>query len=225
MFKRYAIFYTAPDGPLATFGAAWLGWDSRAGVAVPHPAVAGLDVAALSATPRKYGFHGTLKAPFALADGVDEAAMIAGLHAFVATQPPARLEGWYLADLHGFLALRPLGETAAPDGLAAAIVRGLDHFRAPVSDAYVARRRLSDLSPRQDQQMLDWGYPYIFDDFRFHLTLTGRLDPDQARDTMAVLEPLIAPVVPKPDVIEAVSLMGEAEDGMFHELHRVSLMG
>ena len=76
MFERYAIFYTPDDLAFAAFGAEWLGWDSAAGISVGHPVVAGLDVAELTATPRKYGFHATLKAPFRLAEDVQEVELI-----------------------------------------------------------------------------------------------------------------------------------------------------
>jgi len=70
MFARYAVFYT-PIGALADFGAAWLGWDSAQGRAMPHLAVVGIDVAMITATPEIYGLHGTLKAPFTLARSGD----------------------------------------------------------------------------------------------------------------------------------------------------------
>lgn len=225
MFERYAVFYTAPEGPLARFGASWLGWDNRAGCAVPHPQVSRLDVARVTATPRTYGFHGTLKAPFQLAQEGGEAALRAAVVEFGAAHPPVQLDGWQLADLHGFLALRPTGNTDALGDLASAVVRKLDPHRAELTDNYIARRRAAGLSARQDQQLLDWGYPYIFDDFRFHLTLTGRLDADMAQAVMAQLEPLLAPILPRPTKIDAISLMGEAADGMFHELHRATLTG
>ena len=67
-FDRYAIYFT-PQGSLAEAGAAWLGWDLARGRTVAHPDVAGLDVAALTETPRKYGLHATIKPPFVLAEG------------------------------------------------------------------------------------------------------------------------------------------------------------
>ncbi|HBR36147.1 MAG TPA: phosphonate metabolism protein, partial [Sulfitobacter pontiacus] len=64
MFKRYAIYYTPPPGDFARRGAVWLGWDVQAGEAVAHPDIEGLDIAKLTQRPRKYGLHGTVKAPF-----------------------------------------------------------------------------------------------------------------------------------------------------------------
>ena len=78
-FKRFGL-YVVPEGALYRAGAEWLGWDSVAGCAVAQPALPGLtdEVAAITATPRKYGFHGTIKPPFRLADGTDPARLAAG---------------------------------------------------------------------------------------------------------------------------------------------------
>jgi hypothetical protein len=78
-FVRYGI-YVVPDGAFHTAGAEWLGWDSVAGIPVAHPEVPGLPDAAevLTRTPRKYGFHGTVKPPFFLAAGTDADALHRG---------------------------------------------------------------------------------------------------------------------------------------------------
>src|SRR5262249_55850996 len=56
-------------------------------------------------------------------------------------------------------------------------VRDFDGFRAPLTDADRARRHPSRLTPRQRDYLERWGYPYVMEEFRFHMTLTGRLDP------------------------------------------------
>ncbi len=192
MFKRYAIFYT-PSGPLADFGAAWLGWDSASGTVVPHPDVPGIDVDGLTRTPRKYGFHATLKAPFRLAEGATETALRHAAEAFADAHGPAPIGRLEVRSDHGFLALRPVTQTDALRDLAAATVRDFDSLRAPLSDAEIARRRQSPLSTRLDQQMLAWGYPYVFDDFHFHMTLTGKLPRDRPTDLTTALAPLLDP--------------------------------
>src|SRR5579862_9130407 len=75
-FPRYAIYFAAgADSALSRFGAALLGYDAHTGDELPFPRQA-LDVAPdwrdVTADPRKYGFHGTLKAPMALAPGRTE---------------------------------------------------------------------------------------------------------------------------------------------------------
>lgn len=65
-FRRYGLYYTPRPGALAEFGAAWLGWDPVAGQSMAHPAIDGLprDISEITASPRKYGLHGTIKPPF-----------------------------------------------------------------------------------------------------------------------------------------------------------------
>jgi hypothetical protein len=224
VFKRYAIFYT-PEGQLADWGAGWLGWDSRLGIAPQQPAFAGLDVDALTATPRKYGLHGTLKAPFTLDADADHDALVGAAEQFARRNAPLDAGTLGLRYENGFIALRPLQDPPALRDFAAHTVREFDHLRAPLSAADIARRRKARLSPRQDQQMIVWGYPFIFEDFHFHFTLTGRVNATVAAEVIAVLGPEIAALLPAYLRIDAITLMGEDGDGMFHQIHRYALTG
>ena len=129
-FDRYAIYYT-PQGSLAEAGAAWLGWDVARGRAVAHPEVAGLDVAALTQTPRKYGLHATIKPPFVLAEGTTADGLLAEFEALCTRLSPVTLDGLALTPLGRFLALTPEGDTAALNAMAAEVVRGLAFVRRP----------------------------------------------------------------------------------------------
>ncbi|MEM9972496.1 MAG: DUF1045 domain-containing protein, partial [Pseudomonadota bacterium] len=141
---RFAIFYVPPPGPLADFGAAWLGWDIAQGAPVRQRDVAGLRE--ITDAPRKYGFHGTLKPPFRLAEGQTIADLREAVRATAATVAPAMCDGLELARLGRFLALVPVGDTAALRRVATACVRDLDRFRAPPTEAELARRRAAGLS-------------------------------------------------------------------------------
>ena len=63
------------------------------------------------------------------------------------------------------------------------------------------------------------------DEFRYHMTLTGPLDADIAGVVEDDLGPHIAPTIPRPYVVDALTLLGEAEDGRFHQIHRYELTG
>lgn len=224
MFERYAIFYTPVD-EFATVGAAWLGWDSALGCAVPHLDVAGVDVMRMTDTPRKYGLHATLKAPFRLAAGgtLTELQQVAA--AFAARQAAFDIGALELRSDRGFVALRPQGAQAQLQGFATEIVKQFDHVRAPLTEADIARRRKANLTERQDRQMLDWGYPFIFDDFHFHLTLSGAVSQGDAAQLMDALSTQVMPVVPSPFVIDAITVMGQDSAGMFHQIQRYALSG
>ncbi len=224
MFERYAIFQT-PTGSLAAFGAAWLGWDSASGAAVLQPDVGAIDVAAVTATPRRYGFHGTLKAPFRMAQSADLVGLQQAAAAFASAHASFEIGEMELVQDSGFVALRPAREQPVLRDFAANTVMAFDPFRAPLTDAEIDRRRQARLTDRQDRQMRDWGYPYIFDDFQFHLTLSGPLLPEHASAVIALLRSDLIPIVPNPFIIDAITLMGQDSDGLFHQIDRYALTG
>ena len=181
MSARYATYYApAPGDPLARRAAAWLGRDAFTGEVLERPALDGLDgldLEALTASPRDYGFHATLKAPFELAADRSEEELLSFAQSFAARQP-AFTAPLAMASLGRFLALRLAAPSPGMQALHAACVRDFDPFRAPLSDFDLARRSKASLTPEQDERLRAWGYPYVFDDFRFHMTLTGSVrDP------------------------------------------------
>ena len=211
-----------PDGDLAAFGATWLGWDLRHGAAAAQPDIAALEE--VTRTPRKYGFHGTLKPPFRLRDGVTRAALEQAVEALAACTAPADCAGLDLKALGRFLALTPQGDQSGLARVAAACVTELDPLRAPATEAELTRRRQARLSDRQDALLQQWGYPYVLDQFRFHLTLTGRLPVDRVTHWMDVVRAHL-PDLPVPFGIHQVALVGERSDGRFELLHRYTLSG
>lgn len=224
-FRRYAVYYTPPPGPLADFGAAWLGWDIARGRPVPHAPADFTALPRLTETPRRYGFHATIKPPFALAAGTDAGALATAVKALARSLPPARAAGLRLSRLGTFLALVPEGDSAEIDALAAAFVTGLDAFRASPSEADLARRRAAGLSPTEEANLVRWGYPYVLDAFRFHMTLSGAVAPAEADEIEHVLRPRLAGLLPRPFTITEMTLAGEDADGRFHELSRHPLSG
>lgn len=226
-YHRYALYYLCPEGPLADFGAAWLGWDVAEGRAVAHPDVADLPkpVAEITATPRKYGFHGTVKPPFRLAPDRSAEGLAAEARALCARLAPVELEGLALTPLGHFLALTPRGDASALSALAAACVEGLDDFRAPAPEAELARRRARGLTPRQEENLLRWGYPYVMQDFRFHMTLSGRLAPEALDATAEAIAPHVTPHLPAPCRIGTLALVGADAAGRFHLIERLPLGG
>ena len=226
-FRRYAIYYAPRDGAFAGAVASWLGWDPVAGAAVAHPSLDGLPapVGALTAAPRKYGFHGTIKAPFRLAQGVGLGDLEQEVARLAARLSPVVMPGLRLAALKGFVALLPEGDESDLLELGAEVVSQLDPLRAGLTEAEMVKRRPDLLTQRQRVLLDQWGYPYVMEEFRFHLTLTGNLEEMQAQAVMAVLAPWLAPVLPRPFVIEDLCLFGEDAAGRFHLLSRHALTG
>ncbi|UOA28638.1 DUF1045 domain-containing protein [Pseudosulfitobacter sp. DSM 107133] len=226
MYHRYAIYVTAdPDSALARFGAAWLGWDSATGQPVAQPEVAGLDMPAITAAPHPYGFHGTVKPPFRLSDGTTPDALLADLTALCANLPAVTLAGLELARLGGFFALVPQGDSPALADMAAQVVQGLDSHRAPPTGAEMEKRRAARLNPQQEAHLQRWGYPYVMDQFRYHMTLTGRLDADTRETAKTALTTRIAALPLSPFSIDALTLLGQDDAGRFHQIARLPLSG
>ena len=223
--NRYAIYWAPKPGALADFTARWLGWDPVRGCEVAHPDVAGLprSVAELTATPRKYGFHGTIKAPFLLADGATGSDLHAATAALCRNLAPVALDGLRLSSVDGFLTLLIEGDDAGLNALAARAVKELDPFRATADDAEIARRKPDAMTTGQRAMLDRWGYPYVMDEFRFHLTLTGHFPHSEIDDAREALAPHLTPLLPRPFQVNDLCLFGEAEDRRFRILHRYAL--
>ncbi|MCP8937366.1 DUF1045 domain-containing protein [Alsobacter sp. SYSU M60028] len=174
---RYALYYApAPEAPLWRFGSSVIGYDAATGADVPLAVPAGWDEPswrAASDEPRRYGFHATLKAPMRLAAGQDEAALLAAVAAFAARRSAVTLDGLAARPLGRFVALIPAAPSEALQQLAAEVVEAFEPFRAPPTEAELARRLAAGLSPREQEYLARYGYPYVRERFRFHMTLSG----------------------------------------------------
>ncbi|MEL6688018.1 MAG: DUF1045 domain-containing protein [Pseudomonadota bacterium] len=196
---RYAIYY-APPLQSAFWSAAsiWLGWDAARRRPLIQPDINGLadvDLDRLTKRPRRYGFHATLKAPFELTDGMHEDALCTAVKDIASEREPFELP-LKVSTLHDFIALRPDGTFYELRDLHETCVQDLEPFRAMLGAEDIERRRKSGLTRLQDRRMLEWGYPFIFEDFRFHMTLTCRIPDAYLRETIqSALETYFAPYV------------------------------
>ena len=227
--SRYAVYYAPPrDSVLWQFGIAWLGRDPETGRVLDPPPVPDLPpsaIAELTAAPARYGFHATLKAPFRPAPGATHdaieaaAAGVASATACFTVDPPTIIE------LDGFLAIG-YDQTPAPLArLAEQCVRLFDRFRAPLT-ASERQRRAEGLTDRQKQLFDAWGYPYVLDCFRFHLTLTGRLPTDERQRVREALLSAATPVLAESLAIDSLALFAEPDTGQpFQLLARYPLVG
>ena len=175
---RVAIYFAPPaDHPLSVTAAAWLGRDAWTGARLDRGRVPGFDPAtldALTAEPRRYGFHATMMAPFRLAEGQRLSSLRAALYGCCRYSPPVTIVALRLDRIGSFFALLPEGDADRLKGLSELVVSVLDSFRAPPTPEEIARRRPERLTARQREHLTRWGYPYVFDEFRFHMTLPAR---------------------------------------------------
>jgi putative phosphonate metabolism protein len=182
---RYAIYYApAPGSELD------LGYDAYSGNEPAFPdgvLQMALDWRDLTQDPRKYGFHATLKAPFSLASGRTEAELVMACAAFADMPRPIPVLKPVVDSISGFIAVVPGEPSTELEQLAADCTRDFDPFRAPLTPEDRARRTPSKLPPRQRDYLERWGYPYVMEDFRFHMTLTGRLLDERREPILAML--------------------------------------
>lgn len=228
-YHRYAIF-AAPgtDSPLGRFGNAWLGRDPENGDDLPRPPVPGYspdEIARLTSEPARYGFHATLKPPFRIAAGIGPDDLLQAAAAFAATRSPVSLSGFEIAAIGKFVAIVPEARNEDLNSLAAACVEHFDPFRAPPTKGETARRLAAGLSAHQERLLARWGYPYVMDCFRFHMTLTGPLTPRRQTEIIEDLSAYASHAL-GPFRIEDIAVFGEPVPmSRFRLLQRFRLSG
>lgn len=220
---RVAIYYApAPSDPLWTAASAWLGWDAERGAPVPQPYVPG--IVDFTAEPRLYGFHATLKPPMRLA--TDYASLMDDVARLAQTIPAFSLPPLAVANLSGFLALRETAACLPLHRLADACVTALDPHRAPSTNAELTRRRAAGLDAAQDANLIRWGYPHVLAAWRFHMTLTRRMAPEEHATVRPAVESHLASALARPRVVSALTIFTQSALGApFRIAERVALAG
>ena len=223
---RYAIYYTPPQGtPLAVQAARWLGRDHFRNVDVaqrPTSMFSPDTLAEATSEPRRYGFHATLKAPFSLADGTSQAQLHAAFDAFADTMEPVHIPELALGQLGDFFALVPSDWNSALQEFADHCVRHFEPFRAPLSEADFSRRKPDSLTASQRHNLVSWGYPYVFEDFRFHMTLTGQVPAEQQTAMRLLLAETFSQEIARPLDIDHIALFAEPARGAPFVLDRIA---
>ena len=156
----------------------------------------GIDVAPkewveLTRAPRTYGFHATLKAPFRLRDGADEASLLEAFTIFGTRARQIPVVDPLATLLGNFIAVVPRDADASLRRLADECVVEFDRFRAPLTPQKRARRLRSGLNAAQAANLERWGYPHVFKQFRFHMTLTRQVPPARRQALVALLANLL----------------------------------
>lgn len=176
---RYAVYFCpAPDTDWGIAGARWLGRCAITGKRSQQLEISGIDSElfhSLTSDPKRYGWHATLKAPFKLVPEHEVGDLLLKLHQLAKSLKPFELPKLEVSRVGGFLSLRPTEISVQLNDAAAICVRDLHSFALPLDEAELARRRKAKLTPEQDKLLVEWGYPWILDQFNFHFSLTGSL--------------------------------------------------
>lgn len=214
--RRLAIYFAPEeDAGLTRLACSWLGRDAFRDCAV-SASLNGFSREtwrAATSDPRLYGFHATLKPPFRLASHRREEELKESLRDFAASRdsfdaPPLRVGA-----LSSFLALVLSEPCPAFSDLAAACVTEFDEFRSAPGEQELARRRRAKLNPVQLEHLARWGYPYVMEEWRFHMTLTSSLDPQTLAAMQPHLESLFAPYCQEPLRVDSLCLFEQPGEG------------
>ena len=228
---RYAIYYApSPEGVWWQAASYWLGRCAFTQKKLLQPEVTGLtreEFQAVTAAPRRYGWHATLKAPFFLASGITVEKLHETVKNFAASYQSFDLPQLQTQLLGDFLALTPIEQSNTdrvanidPSGLhplhsiADACVRDLAFLAAPISESDLQRRRQAHLTREQDALLVRWGYPYVMEEYRFHCSLTGSLKGLTTDQTAALKQAAIDFFHDLPDCrFDTLALFEEPERG------------
>ncbi|MEQ9487827.1 MAG: DUF1045 domain-containing protein [Alphaproteobacteria bacterium] len=215
MTSRYAIYFTPePDSAFEQAGATCLGRNARtgwSGAPLHVPGIPPARMQVITAAPRRYGFHGTLKAPFHLAETYIDASLMEAV-AHLATQlAPFDMPPLTVAELGSFIALKPQADSDALRNLADTCVTTFDPLRAPMTPEDRARRQPDKLTAGQRENLDRWGYPYVFDEFRFHMTLTGPVQPEESKPLMDAYREVFDSVLAEPVSIDCITVFEQKQ--------------
>jgi len=227
---RYALYFSPPpDNPWWPLLSHWLGYDAATGQEVQQLCAPPLDHAdfhAITEHARHYGAHATLKAPFRLMPNTTEKELFKAVDAFAAQQTAFPLPALQLARLSNFIALVPARDDPRINRIADACTTEFDQFRAPLTDAEMARRLREPLDAVSLRLLAAWGYPHVLERYRFHISLTGSLDgyPEHiAGDVLKAAREVFAPIADAPLQFDAICLFRQRSgDERFLLLHRAA---
>jgi putative phosphonate metabolism protein len=225
---RYAIYFCPePDAALARRAAQWLGRDAATAGEVAQvipPGFEAEEFAELTADARRYGFHATIVAPFRLAGGVTQATLVQALDTFCAGRGTPVIEHLVHGRLGSFHALVARQPVAALNRLESDCLEAMQPFRAPLTASEINRRRPDALTPDQRVNLERWGYPYVREEFRFHMTLTNAVAPHRRQRVETAIHAHFAGLLGRPLAVGTLSIFVEPAAGApFHRIHAAKL--
>jgi hypothetical protein len=226
---RYAICFTPPvHDPLSVAAAEWLGRNVYSGETCEQLAVSGCsvqDMAFYTAVPRRYGFHGCVKAPFTLAQDQSESSLLKAMMRFAGNVAPFEIADMDVAWLGSAFGLAPRMPSDAMSHLAASVVQAFDAFRAPLRDAEIERLDPDKLTAPQFSNLHRWGDPHVMEEYRFHMMLTGPLTLTLRQQMHDALRTHFAPLLARPLRIASLALFIEPEAGAPLRVHSQHPLG
>jgi hypothetical protein len=210
-FPRYAICFAPEQGSaLEAVAHAWFGRDSSGTVIARQSAVAGVSrerIEQLTRMSASFGMHGTLKPPFELMPHATEKGLLTVAEVIAKSWAPFEIPPLELGEVGFIISLMPESSSTALENLATMCVRAFDGFRLPLSEAEEHAYKRRRLTVHQRQMLEHWGYPYVMEEFDFHLSMTDYVHDDTERAAiMKAVEAATAPVLHKPLIMRELTV-------------------
>jgi len=226
--SRFGIYFCPnPSAPLYGQGSQWLGRDAVTGAPIePNlpEQIRHEDWLRVTDSPRRYGFHATLKPPFRLADNATFEDLHATLSEFAYNHTAFYAPPLAVGALGRFLALILSAPSEGFSSLAADSVSAFDRFRARATEEETNQRMRGSLSPSERAHVLQWGYPYVFDTWKFHMSLTSSMHTKSLSLFEPYLRSRFAFACEQPMLVDSVCIFHEPFPGAaFRLLDRVRL--
>lgn len=214
---RYGIYYCpGEDSELYRTASNWLGRDAAAGIELDPTLPAGIDLdewRCNTESPRRYGFHATLKAPFRLAEDFGEADLFSAVEDYANRRVRFEESAPTVSLLGRFLALTLESPSRRLHEIADDCVRDFDRFRAAATEEELANRLRGRYSDRERGHIHRWGYPYVFDTWKFHMTLTNSLPEEVIGRYRKALGSYFNGICAQPLVFDSICIFSEEEPG------------
>lgn len=215
---RYTISLAlSPSSELWKTGVHWLGMEPFSGEIIDQPVLLGIDADRLwelTRSARRLGFHAPVKPFFRLACGVDEEQLCGLLNIFSLKHHSFVLSSLTLRAQENKFFLEPDTYPSSLLSLAADCIRTFDPYGAAPKPSESARLKAAVLSPQEKQNLELWGYPYVFNQYRFRLFLTSRITDAAEKEVMySALARIFVTVSASPLKVDALCLFVEAGSG------------
>lgn len=214
MPDRYAIYFTfAQDSPMYQLGMEWLGHDIYKKTSGIKKTLSGNNTEnnILTKKARQYGFHATLKAPFRLREGTTKKQLKKTFKFYASKHRAFECNLLKVEQLGNFIALVPQKKCKKLNKLANDCTMTFETFRATLSAEEIIHRKPEKLTANQQLLLDKWGYPFVMDEFRFHITLTDALTTEKLQHTLPVLKEYFDPHLSQPLLINQIHLVRQKD--------------
>lgn len=173
--------------------------------------------------PAKYGFHATLKAPFRLKRNVKTKDFYDVISHIAAQHSRFKIKGLKIVYRKKFTFITSRKEIKSLINLENDLVKHLDTFRAELNKTEIKKRNPDSLTFKQNKYLKEWGYPFVLDQFKFHMTLMNQNNNKLSNKQKLELEKLIYKISNNLLEFNEISLLGENKNGYFEEIKRFKL--